>query len=106
MALDMDLASDFYLDRLASAIRREVPAHKLPEENTRDLFRIYAVLMLAVGEQVRSEDVHNAWVAWMASRDATHESLVPFDDLDEATAAEDDVYAQAIKNVARTEAAR
>lgn len=103
VARDVDVGDDSYLDRLASAIRREVPSHRLPEEDTRDLFRIYAVLLLAVGANVRPEDVHNAWVAWMASRNGSHEALVPYVELDRATASEDDVYVTAIRIVARSE---
>lgn len=91
---------DSYLDRLATAIRREVPSSELPDDDTNDLFRAYAVLLLAVGERIKSADVHNAWVAWMSARDPDHPALVPFQDLDQATAAEDEVYARAIRTVA------
>lgn len=80
-----------------------MPPGKLPDEETSDLFRGYAVLLLAVGGGVRPEDVHNAWVAWMASRDDSHESLVPYAALDAATAREDDVFVQAIKSAAQSE---
>lgn len=102
MARDVDLA-DSYVDRLARAIRERVPDGRLPDEETSDLFRAYAVLLLAVGRNVRPEDVHNAWVAWMASRDSEHESLVPYEQLDPKTAHEDDVFVEAIRAVARSE---
>ena len=57
-----------YLDAVAEDIRRAVPPAVMPDEDTTDLFLSYAVLLLAKGEGVTREDVHNAWVAWMASR--------------------------------------
>ena len=90
------------LDDLAGAIRRAVPPDALPQGDTSGLFRTYAVLLLAKGEQVTSADVHNAWVAWMADKDGSHESLVPFGDLDAKTQAEDSPYLIAIRAVARS----
>lgn len=91
-----------YLDELASRIRNHVPSVDLPDENTRGLFRIYAVLALAKGTAVTSEDVHNAWAAWMSGFEVRHEALVPFEDLDPATASDDEPFAEAIRIVART----
>ena len=91
-----------YLDELAEAIRRAVPAKALPDGDTSSLFRMYAVLLLAKGEEVSRADVHNAWVAWMAERDDNHEALVPFSDLDASTQAEDSPYVIAIRAVARS----
>jgi hypothetical protein len=90
-----------YLDELAAEIRAAVPTETLPDGDTSTLFRMYAVLLLAMGERVTRADVHNAWVAWMASTDSSHESLVPFEDLDAQTQAEDSPYMLAIRNVAR-----
>jgi hypothetical protein len=91
-----------YLDEVAEAIRRVVPPDALPEGDTSALFRGYAVLLFAKGEDVTRADVHNAWVAWMAGRDSGHESLVPSSDLDPATQAEDSPYVIAIRTVARS----
>lgn len=90
-----------YLNDIARAIRDEVPAAALPEGTTLDLFRLYAVLLLAKGHNVTHEDVHNAWVAWMASRDADHDALVPFSALDADAQAEDSPFVTAIRAVAR-----
>jgi hypothetical protein len=90
-----------YLDRLAGAIRAEVPASKLPPDDTRPLFRMYALLLLAVGTEVTTRDVHNAWVAWMSERDADHPSLVPYEELASDVAGEDGPYVEAIRRVAR-----
>jgi hypothetical protein len=91
-----------YLDELARAIRQAVRPDALPDGDTFALFRVYAVLLLAKGEQVTRADVHNAWVAWMADQDGDHESLVPFSDLDAETQAEDSPYVRAIRTVARS----
>ncbi|MET9294846.1 hypothetical protein [Streptomyces sp. NPDC003077] len=90
-----------YLDPLAHLIRSCLPPDAEPPANSDDLFRIYAVLLQAKGEQVTDEDVHNAWSAWMQSVDDTHEALVPFHDLDPKTRAFDAPYAQAIRTAAR-----
>lgn len=89
-----------YLDDLAVQIRDSVPKSDLPDEETSDLFRIYAVLLLAKGQKVTAEDVHNAWVAWMTARESTHESLRPFRELSAAVASDDEPYLAAIRSVA------
>lgn len=89
-----------YLDELAERIRAHVPAELLPSEDTAGLFRSYAVLLLAKGQSVTYADVHNAWSAWIAVRNPDHESLVPFDQLDEEAAASDAPFVEAIRRVA------
>jgi hypothetical protein len=91
-----------YLDLLAGAIHDAVPSEALPGEDTADLFRLYAVLLLAKGEGVTPEDVHNAWVAWMASKGEDHESMVPFADLPDETQTEDSPFVVAIRSVAQS----
>ncbi|MFF9299217.1 hypothetical protein [Streptomyces sp. NPDC014764] len=90
-----------YLDPLADLIQSCLPDDAEPPTNSDDLFRIYAVLLLAKGEQVTDEDVHNAWSAWTQSMDSSHEALVPFRDLDPQTRAFDTPYAEAIRAAAR-----
>jgi hypothetical protein len=90
-----------YLDELAERIKANVPSDALPEGDTRPLFLHYAVLALAKGEQVTSRDVHNAWAAFMAQKGATHQSLVPFEELDSVTRDEDTPYVLAIREAAR-----
>jgi hypothetical protein len=90
-----------YLDEIAQSIRSKVPSRKLPHTETTGLFRAYAVLLLAKGEDVSAADVHNAWVAWMLERDDSHDALVPFDDLPEDVAAADEPYVEAIRTVAK-----
>ncbi|MGH4028702.1 DUF7701 domain-containing protein [Actinomycetota bacterium Odt1-20B] len=94
-----------YIDDLASLIRSCLPASAEPPEDSDGLFRIYAVLLRAKGEQVTDEDVHDAWSAWMGSVDDTHTALVPFHDLDPETRAFDAPYAMAIRAAARQEGA-
>jgi len=95
-----------YLDDLADKIRAAVPRSHLPDDDTQDLFRMYALLLLAKGEDVDAADVHNAWVAWMASREPEHESLLPFEALSDDVASEDRPYVKAILLVARSSAGR
>lgn len=87
-----------YLERLAEAIEKAVPGDDGAKDRT--LFLIYAVLLLAKGEQVTREDVHNAWVAWVLGRDETHESAIPFSDLPREVQDEDSPYVIAIREVA------
>jgi len=90
-----------YLDDIGLRIKSEVPSDDLPDEDTADLFVSYAVLLLAKGEGVTREDVHNAWVAWMQANGKRHESMVPYDELPSETQAEDSPFVVAIRAVAR-----
>jgi hypothetical protein len=91
-----------YLDALAADIRDAVPSDQLPAENTAGLFLLYAVLLLAKEEDVTREDVHNAWVAWMASEGMEHLAMVPFNALPPETQREDSPFVAAIRAVARS----
>lgn len=95
-----------YLDAVADEIRAAVRHDALPDADTTQLFRLYAVLLLAKGDAVTAEDVHNAWVAWMVARGEDHESLVPFSELDSQTQVEDGPFVVAIRQVARAREAR
>jgi hypothetical protein len=90
-----------YIADVAVEIRSAVPPESLPAEDTDELFLIYAVLALAKGLDVEARDIHNAWAAWMSTRDPTHESLVPYDDLPPDVRREDDPYLVAVRSVAR-----
>ncbi len=89
-----------YLHDLALAIRNEVPEDLQPDEDTTDLFLLYAVLLLAKGEAVGREDVHNAWAAWKLIHGEEHESVRPFAELSAETQDEDSPYVTAIRRVA------
>lgn len=90
-----------YLHELADEVRREVPKDVQPDADAGDLFLIYGVLLLAKGESVTAEDVHNAWVAWMAARGEEHESMRPFSTLAGDTQEEDSPFVTAIRRVAK-----
>jgi hypothetical protein len=88
-----------YVTVLAGRIRSFVPEDRLPDEPYHDrLFRLYAVLALAKGPATSAEDVHNAWVAWMAELDPDHPSLRPYGELTPADQREDLPYLQAIRD--------
>jgi hypothetical protein len=74
-----------YLDDLAAQIEDEVPAEMLPGDDTRLLFRLYALLALAKGSAVTPSDVHNAWAVWMQETDPDHHAVKPYSELDAAT---------------------
>jgi len=95
-----------YIDDLAAQIQNALPTAALPEGDTSDLFRIYAVLLLVKGKDVTREDVHNAWVAWMVTKGEVHESMVPFAELSPDTKDEDSPFVDAIRSVARSIAGR
>jgi hypothetical protein len=90
-----------YLEELATAIREAVQEEALPDGDTTSLFLMYAVLLLAKGEGVSQDDVHNAWVAWTIIKGEHHQSSVPFSALPPATQSEDSPFVLAIRTVAR-----
>jgi hypothetical protein len=87
-----------YIERLAAEIEARAPRDRVPEGDTRALFLIYAALGLIKGDAVTRRDVHNAWAAWMASANPSHESIRPFDELDSETRAKDDPFVAAIRS--------
>jgi hypothetical protein len=89
-----------YISEIAERIRREVPQDVLPKGDTDLLFLMYAVLALRVGEDVRAEDVHDTWSAWMTYCDLSHESIKPFAQLDPEMKKTDQPFVDAIKKVA------
>ena len=89
-----------YLLELSKAIRAEVPARLIPE-GADDLFLIYAVLARAKGDRVTTEDVHDAWTAWMEIHGERHESMVPFGELPHGVRTEDRPFTTAIHAVAK-----
>jgi len=92
-----------YVTRIAQLIRAELDPGMLPDGPIDDLLQLYAVLALTLGQDVCAADVHDAWVAWMARRNISHEALVPFDELDKDTAAEDTPFVMAIRAVAEAQ---
>ena len=89
-----------YLDDLAETIRSYIQADQLPEGDTDDLLRLYAVLLRAKGVNITHSDIHDAWSAWMAKRDGEHVSLVAYEDLAEDVREDDRVFATAVRRAA------
>lgn len=90
-----------YLDRLAAEIQRVVDPEATPPDDDLPLYRLYAVLTLVKGQDVTSEDVHNAWAAWASDHQPESRHLIPFKELSLTTQREDDVYANAIRSVSK-----
>jgi hypothetical protein len=89
-----------YIYEIAKRIRCEVPQEALPKGNTDLLFLMYAVLALTIGEEVRAEDVHDTWSAWMTYLDSSHESIKPFSQLSSDMKKTDQPFVDAIRKVA------
>src|SRR4051812_8108062 len=89
-----------YIDDLAARIRAHIPEARLPQGDSKELLRMYAVLLRAKGSTVTQSDVHDAWSAWMAGRESDHGSLVPYAALAETVRKEDQVFAEAIRRAA------
>lgn len=93
-----------YIDSVAQEISKVVEGpvdYAIPSNWNFPLYRIYAVLLLAKGEGVTAEDVHNAWAAWTSEDRPEHHSLVPFSQLTEEVQHLDDPYVEAIHKVAQ-----
>lgn len=81
---------DYASDAL-SIVDSEMPS-PLPD----DLLRLYTLLALVKGSDTTLEDVHDAWAIWQQTTDATHRSLVPFDQLTQEVQELDRPYTEAI----------
>ncbi|WP_456299393.1 DUF7701 domain-containing protein [Micromonospora palythoicola] len=92
-----------YLSSDAFLIRSQIDESHIPP-NSNDLFLIYAVLLRAKGESVTAPDVHDAWVAWMRIQGVSHDSSIPFDDLDQETQNADSPFVMAIRRAAALKA--
>lgn len=85
-----------YIDELARDIYRRTGETDEPSEVDLQLYRIYALLALTIGQGVMNEDVHDAWSAWTATHRPDHRSLVPFDALTPEVQELDSLYRDAI----------
>ena len=90
-----------YLEIIANRIRRHAPTNGMTNRDDAHLFLIYAAVLLAKGESVTAEDVHNAWVAWMTPLDPSHDSLMPFADLAPQAKDEDGPFVEALRATAQ-----
>ena|SRR5215472_6071497 len=93
-----------YIDELAVAIRAKIDPAILPRTDVERLFRIYAALALAKGEDVTAEDIHNAWAAWECDRKPNSPSIVPFDQLRPEVQRTDEPFVEAVHQVVRERA--
>ena len=89
-----------YLDKIATEIRRTADPDAALSDEDLPLYRIYAVLLLAKGQDVTLEDVHNAWAAWASEHDSENRNLLPFKELSLRTQRKDQLYVDAIHQVA------
>lgn len=91
-----------YIDDLAARIREETPPSLVPSDadpsEVAQLFRLYAVLGMACGHGVSAANVHDAWSVWMHGRgQGDHESIVPFEELDDEAQKQDGPFVRAIR---------
>lgn len=89
-----------YLDRLAAEIQRTADPDSRPPDEDLPLYRLYAVLLLAKGQDVTAEDVHNAWAAWASEHQPSSQHLKPFKELSLSVQRKDAAYVDAIHQVA------
>jgi hypothetical protein len=91
-----------YLDADADLIRNYLPEGTDVPEDSDYLFVLYAVLLRAKGPDTQASDVHDAWSAWMARTDPTHDSIRPYEDLPTSLRDEDAPFLTAIRQAAQT----
>lgn len=89
-----------YLDLLGSEIQRTADPEATPPDEDLPLYRNYAVLLLAKGQDVTLEDVHNAWAAWASEHDPDSRHLLPFKELSLNVQQRDQRYVDAIHAIA------
>lgn len=89
-----------YLDKLAAEIQRTADPKSVPPDEYLPLYRLYAILLLAKGQDVTAEDVHNAWTAWASEHDPENRNLLPFKELSLPVQRKDQTYVDAIHKVA------
>lgn len=98
-----------YIETIAKAVYDEgqklratpSPTNTITEnEESMDLYCLYALLVLTTGIRTTNEDVHNAYAAWLTPHDAQAECLVPYAELPLFVQDMDTIYAEAIREVA------
>jgi len=88
-----------YLDKIGAEIQRMAEPDALSPDDL-PLYRLYAVLLLAKGQNVTAEDVHNAWAAWASDHEPESQHLLPFKELSLRAQRKDQPYVDAIHQVA------
>lgn len=89
-----------YIDTIAVEIQRTAEPGAVLQHEDLPLYRLYAVLLLAKGQDVTAEDVHNAWAAWASEHEPENENLLPFKELSFHVQRKDQLYVDAIHQVA------
>lgn len=89
-----------YIDLIAAEIRRTADHEASLADADLALYRYYAVLLLAKGDHVTAEDVHDAWAAWASEFASDHRNLLPFKELSLRVQRQDLRYMNAIREVA------
>jgi hypothetical protein len=92
--------NDASLDDIAGKIRHRFPADTFTRPGMDDLLAIYATLVLVKGAAVTNQDVHHAWVIWARKYEPESPNIVPYDQLDAASQAQDSPFMQAIREIA------
>ena len=91
-----------YIDMIARMVYQlSSSPDSIMEQHEWPLYRIYAVLALAKGEETTAVDVHNAWAAWATEHRAFSKNIIPFHDLHPEIRAMDDEYVEAIHAISR-----
>lgn len=89
-----------YLVAIAQDVYHRSGHEGVIEPQDLPLYLGYAVLVRAKGVNTTSEDVHDVWSLWASLVQPDHRSLIPFDELSPAVQAYDDLYRDAIREVA------
>lgn len=90
-----------YIDALALMVYECGNPDEPMDDAEWHLYRTYAVLVLAKGEETTAEDVHDAWSAWALEHRSFSKNIIPFDQLTPDVQAMDDEYVAAIHSVRR-----
>lgn len=98
----MTRSDENYITEIASRIRAEIDPDKLPDRGLDQLFASYALLALSRGVEVTNEDVHDAWSAWATEFSPDSDAIVPYDELASDVQAQDTIFRDAIRSVARS----
>lgn len=83
-----------YIEAARAVFEEDNPDPDLEVNET--LADLYLLLVLVKGDQVTTEDVHDAWSVWRARTRPGHQAIVPFDELPYATRVRDRPFAEHI----------
>lgn len=93
--------TNFYLDKIAIDISKSADSDAIMSDEDLPLYRIYAVLLLAKGQDVTAEDVHNAWAAWACVYEPDSQNIIPFKELSHRVQQKDKLYVDTIHKVSK-----